>query len=42
MYNGIAMFSLKNYIFTLAEFEPGSAVPEADVMTSEIRRQGKV
>jgi hypothetical protein len=37
-HNSIAMFFLKPY--TLAGFEPGSAVPEADAMSTAPRRQG--
>jgi hypothetical protein len=34
--NIIAMFLSKN----LAEFEPGSSIPEADAMSTAPRRQG--
>jgi hypothetical protein len=37
-HNSIAMFFLKPY--TLAGFEPGSAVSEADAMSTAPRRQG--
>jgi hypothetical protein len=38
-HNNFAMFFLKPY--TLAGFEPGSAVSKADAMSSAPRRQGK-
>jgi hypothetical protein len=37
-HNSIAMFFLKPY--TLAGFEPGPAVSEADAMSTAPRRQG--
>jgi hypothetical protein len=39
VHNCIARTSLKTY--TLAGFEPGSSVPEADAMSTAPRHQGK-
>jgi hypothetical protein len=39
-HNSIAIFFLKK-TFTLAGFKPGSAVSEADAMSTAPRRQGR-